>query len=357
MKKRGLGPVWLAAMALLACSTETENRPTTAERWPETVEQRSVEEPVTFASRDTGALYGLPSGGNVSISDLINVLPSEDVARDAPKFYSSAAQTLTCTNGRTTTVDSLPMTVEGIVTIPGTYYIKVSVCDQEEKFYGSFAIEDDTGGILVLRDSRVAQVQPGDRVRMTVHTLVIADNLGNINSRAILSYDLEKLPEPSPVVFAERTDAFGVSDIGRTRRISGHILDYPTNLNFSTMVIGDQDIPAVDADGSSVCGTYCRPSCSDLCVGSNTSDLCSERICPYLCSLYDAEDRSADADPIAFLEAQMPVCWVVGFNQELMRRGYDFRDAKRLQATGPVLQDYSSLTLTVEKLGQVEVLE
>ena len=150
---------------------------------------------------------------------------------------------------------------------------------------------------------------------------------------------------------------FGGSDIGRTRRISGHILDYPTNLNFSTMVIGDQDIPAVDADGSSVCGTYCRPSCSDLCVGSNTSDLCSERICPYLCSLYDAEDRSADADPIAFLEAQMPVCWVVGFNQELMRRGYDFRDAKRLQATGPVLQDYSSLTLTVEKLGQVEVLE
>jgi hypothetical protein len=47
----------------------------------------------------------------------------------------------------------------------------------------------------------------------------------------------------------------------------------------------------------------------------------------------------------------------VGLNQELLRRGYDFAASTRLRATGPVLRDYSSLTVTVEKLGQIEILE
>ena len=85
-----------------------------------------------------------------SIQDLIDILPTDNIGFDDPKFFSSAQQPLMCTNGRTSQTPELPITIEAVVTIPGTYYIKVSVCDQEEKFYGSFVIEDDTGGLMVL---------------------------------------------------------------------------------------------------------------------------------------------------------------------------------------------------------------
>ena len=90
-------------------------------------------------------------------------------------------------------------------------------------------------------------------------------------------------------------------------------------------------------------------------MGAGTSDACAARVCPYLCGEFDA--LMTDDDPTVFLDGEMPICWTVGLNQELLRRGYNFAGAKRLRATGPVLRDYNSLTVTVEKLGQIEVLE
>ncbi|MGB0647776.1 MAG: hypothetical protein ACPGQS_11405, partial [Bradymonadia bacterium] len=206
--RRPFDYVVLAALTALVIGCAAETSPISpSERWPETGEQHEVSEPVPLAERTVGQVYGLPRNGLQSISDLIAVLPETDIGRDEPKFYSAPAQALMCTNGRAAQSADLPMTIEGVITIPGTYYIKVSVCDQEEKFYGSFVVEDDTGGIMVLRDSRVSQVQPGDVVRMTVHTMAVSDNLGRIDSRAILSYDLEILGEKRDVLFERTTEA------------------------------------------------------------------------------------------------------------------------------------------------------
>ena len=356
----------LVAIALcgLACGVDSDNRPTPEERWSGNGEQHDVTEPVELANRAAGRTYGLPRVGQPSIADLVGLLPEDDIGRDDHKFFSSAQQPLMCTNGRTTQVAELPMVVEGVVTIPGTYYIKVSVCDQEEKFYGSFAIEDDTGGIMVLRDSRVAQVQPGDTVRLTVHTLVISDNLGRVSSRAVLSYDLEILAEKQAVLYSTTSSQLTKADVGRTTGVEGFLLENPSNLNFSTMVLSDQELSASSNDISSVCRNYCLTLCLDAnCAGSETSNICGDRVCdnceakvcPQLCESYDPERDGQD--PTEYLAALMPTCWVVGLNQELLRRGYDFEGVRRLKAIGPVLRDYNSFTVTVEKLGQIEVLE
>ena len=343
------------AVAVLGCMAEPNNSIQPEQRWPTSGTQESVEEPVPLSDRQSGLTYGLPKAGQASIQDLVDLLPEEDIGFDGDKFFSASAQPLTCTGGRTAQTADLPMTVEAVVTIPGTYYIKVSVCDQEEKFYGSFVVEDDTGGIMVLRDSRVAQVQPGDVVRLTVHTLAISDNFGRVASRAVLSYDLEKVPTTQDVLYSTETAAITSEQVGQTLRVAGYVLEHPTNLNFSTMILSDEEIPESDDTVSSVCRNYCGPACSDACVSTRTSDVCETRICPYLCQRFDA--LMTDEDPTDFLVAELPTCWTVGLQQELLRRGYDFADAKRIQATGPVLQDYDSLTVTVEKLGQIEVLE
>jgi hypothetical protein len=347
---------WMVLLFIAGGCAPDEKRIEPSDRWPETGSQNTVSEPVPLADRSEGGSYGLPKNGLPSIQDLISVLPVDDVGRDDPKFFSSNAQPLSCSNGRTTQSASLPMTVEGVVTIPGTYYIKVSVCDQEEKFYGSYVIEDDTGGIMVLRDSRVAQVQPGDVVRMTVHTIAVSDNLGRTDSRAVLSYELEILPEKKDVLYQRTQSPLTTEDVGRTRQVEGYAIELPTNLNFSTLVLSDKNFPVTDSSGSSVCQNYCQPACATACVGAGTSDVCETRICPALCAEYDAENAGG-GDPTEFLTDRLPTCWVVGLNQELLRRGYNFADANRLRATGPVLRDYSSLTVTVEKLGQIEILE
>ena len=346
---------FVLALSVIGCANDTGPRTGPEDRWPTSGTERTVSEPVALADRAMSGTYNLPRAGQPSIRDLIDILPSEDIGFDDPKFFSSDDQPLMCTNGRTTQSPTLPLTIEAVVTIPGTYYIKVSVCDQEEKFYGSFVIEDDTGGLMVLRDSRVAQVQPGDVVRMTVHTLAIADNLGRVDSRAVLSYDLEILPEKQSVLYSTTDVAFTTEQAGRTMQIEGYALEHPTNLNFSTMVLSDREIPEFMGETSSICRNYCQPACSDACVGAGTSDVCATRVCPYLCNAFD--ELMTDEDPTAFLERELPTCWTVGLNQELLRRGYNFSDASRLRATGPVLRDYNSLTVTVERLGQIEVLE
>ena len=196
------------AALFISCAPESSNISPT-ERCPEQANSMRSRSQCPLLTRAAGQNYGLPRNGLQSIADLIDVLPEADIGRDEPKFYSSSAQGLMCTNGRTSQSASLPMTIEGVITIPGTYYIKVSVCDQEEKFYGSFVVEDDTGGIMVLRDSRVSQVQPGDVVRMTVHSMAVSDNLGRIDSRAILSYDLEIRVRKEMFYMSERPTHWG----------------------------------------------------------------------------------------------------------------------------------------------------
>ena len=55
-----------------------------------------------------------------------------------------------------TEVSELPATIEGVVTHHPRLLRSPRFCAGEDRFYGSYYIQDETGGILVYKDSRVA---------------------------------------------------------------------------------------------------------------------------------------------------------------------------------------------------------
>ena len=219
---------WCVAVVLtclnVSCGVDMDNRPSSEERWPESGRQRDVSELVPIVERTQPQEYGLPQPGKRSIADLIALLPGEDVSF-GPNYFPWGRQPLQCLNDRTIPQEGASFTFEGVVTIPGTYYVKASICDQEERFYGSFVVEDDTGGILVLRDSRVAQVQPGDVVEITVHSAVLVSVYSFFESRAIYSYDMVIKPQKKPVLFETLTVPFDETHIGQTKRVTGYPLE------------------------------------------------------------------------------------------------------------------------------------
>ena len=88
-------------LSLWSCTAQTDPSTTPEQRWPASGVQNSVAEPVPLADRAISGAYGLPRGGQASIQDLIDILPTDNIGFDDPKFFSSAQQPLMCTNGRT----------------------------------------------------------------------------------------------------------------------------------------------------------------------------------------------------------------------------------------------------------------
>jgi hypothetical protein len=136
-------------------------------------------------------------------------------------------------------VEELPATIEGIVTLHPRYFQKVNVCDQDQRFYGSYFIQDESGGILVLNDSRVAHFTFGQRVSLRVRGLVTS-----FNQPAVIAFDQEEVIGPDEyhdIYFEEIDRAFDASDKSKVRRIEGTVITEPTNANFNGMVIeGDE---------------------------------------------------------------------------------------------------------------------
>jgi hypothetical protein len=136
-------------------------------------------------------------------------------------------------------VDELPATVEGVVTLHPRYFQKVSVCGQDQRYYGSFFIQDETGGILVLKDSRVADFTFGDRVSLRVRGLVTS-----FGQPSVLIHDQEQVIEPGTtedIYYEEIERAFDTTDISKVRRIEGTVISEPTNGNFNELILEGDD--------------------------------------------------------------------------------------------------------------------
>ena len=196
-----------------------------------------------------------------------------------------------------------PMQIEGVVTLHPRYFQKVSVCGQDQRFYGSFFLqdasscaegsddctEDQTGGILVLRDGRVTGFSYGDRVSLRVRAIMTS-----FGQPAVLMYDQEEVVEPGNVydVYYETLDReFEISDASEVRRIEGTITSEPTSDNFNELVL--------EGDNGSV--------------------------------------------------------WTVSIDRELANRGLDLQNGDRVQLTGPVINSYG-LNLLIASKGQIEHL-
>ena len=313
--------------------------------WPTEPITRESVEPVVYVERTDGVGYALPRTGESGIADLIALMPSSDLGRDDANLFVSDVDAFNCNNGRVAASPGLPMELEAVVTLHPRQYQKVPVCDQDERHYGTFTIEDDGAGIVVMRDSRVATFSVGDRVRLTVTATMFTYR--EPQTRAILAADIERLDPPSAdvdraILYTDQPEAFDGDDVARTQRIEGYVVESPNNLNYGALIIASS-FPGDPGEGEidPVCESLCMGRCQRNC-GVNA---CESTICPALC-----RDGATEVDPDA-----VPTCWETNLDAELVRRGITPPVGAHLAITGPVVDSFG-LKIWIQRIGQIETL-
>lgn len=163
-------------------------------------------------------------------------------------------------------MDSLPATIEGIVTLYPEQYEKVGICGEEQRFYGSYVLQDETGAVKVLKDTEIADFDVGDRVRLRV--LGVQRSFDTFN---VIAFDNEEVvaeagEQGAPGVpyktatrrFSDEIDCPPPRQFeakpkyyGESFRISGRICQEPTNRNFGQMTV---------QKGDASCGASNRPN-------------------------------------------------------------------------------------------------
>jgi hypothetical protein len=120
--------------------------------------------------------------------------------------------------------DALPAVVEGVVTILPDFYFKTSGCTiDDEKYYGSYFLQDATGALFVLGDSKVAHFDMGDRIRINVRGCKTSYDLDMVSA-----HDVVEIVERGLPIYYEVADApFGLSDIAQVKRVSGTVVTEP----------------------------------------------------------------------------------------------------------------------------------
>lgn len=339
----------VAAVALAACGPDLRTTPTAVEDlFPNAPQAYTPDQDIAFGDRSLGEAYGLPRDGMSSIADLIALFPSEGVAGDEPNVFVAPDVTIPtdqCRGGAPEVRTALPMTIEAVVTLHPRQYMKVEICGQDERHYGVFTVEDDTGGIVVLRDGRAAEFTYGDRVRLHVEAVTLTFGR-DADTRAILVADVEPIGmDVEPILFDPTTSPFTTDDVGQVKQVDGFVHVEPTNLNFNSMVLSSEPFSR-RAEGETYTGELlqCIRSCEVRCLdGCPSSDACSD-ICPDICLREGGPAVNPDS---------LPACWLIGIDAELGRRGFAPAYGERVRATGPVVNNFD-VQMWVLSTGQVE---
>lgn len=342
----------LPVLALCACGVEArEGKVSPTEIWPEPPQGEFIPDPLPFADRATGARYGLPREGEASLADLLALFPEASLSVNDPDIFVApgvVVPTDQCRGGDVVEVDGLPMTLEAVVTLFPRQYMKLPICGQDERHYGVYTIEDDTGGIVVLRDSRVAAFGHGDRVKLTVSGIMLTYGR-DVDTRAVLLADVTPTGERGSVLYSWQREGFTADDVGYVRRVEGYVFQEPTSDNFNELVLANRDI-AGDSRIEALTGDAlrCALSCEPKCAGNCPKAALCNAACAALCK---------DAEPGQRLEAdEIPMCFVVGMAQELGKRGLTYPKGTHMRVTGPVVNNYGRQIWVLDPR-QVEVLD
>jgi len=213
---------------------------------------------------------------------------------------------------------ALPAVIEGIVTLHPRFYIKVNGCvpddftiDSDEKYYGSFFVQDATGGFFVLGDSKVAHFEMGDRVRIEVNA--VKDYFSNV---MIAAHEVTVVTRgPEPIYYQPVDRLLGPSDVGEVFRVTGTV--------------------------ANPIGTFGEVY---LCAGPDPDT-----------TLMPDLDRDEDGGEI------VPACahrsqtgwYKLSIDIELARRGVAWPVGTPLEVTGPVLESFGDYPVIVMRLGQI----
>lgn len=311
----------------------------------------TADEVIEFVDRGSGATYGLPRDGMASVADLIAVFPEEGQGGGDPNIFIGPNVTIPtdqCRGGAPVVVPELPMTIEAVVTLHPRQYMKVEICGQDERHYGVYTVEDDTGGIIVLRDSRVAPYTFGDRVRLTVDAVTLTFN-SDADTRAILIADVERIvEEPGQDVLYDSTfEPFGTEHVGQVKQVEGFVHVEPTNLNFNSMVMTSELVSQRQRGETFTgellqCVRTCEVQCLDRCP---SAEACVD-ICP---------DACVSQGGVSVPPSELPACWLIGIDAELGRRGFQPAYGSELRVHGPVVNNFD-VQMWVISPGQVEEL-
>lgn len=204
----------LSLLFMLACTVD--DAPQDYLSWFDPGSDLEVREAIEF----TDQAYDFPADSSTGIGALIDDLfpVSDDVIA-----YASNDQFGADTDCTSTVEDELPWVLEGVVTLHPRFYFKTNGCDyaSDEKYYGSYFIEDSTGGVFVLGDSKVAHFDTGAKVRMVVRGVRTA-----YGQNMIYAHDIEAVlrEETQPVYYQMADGALGANDIGEVRRVEGTVV-------------------------------------------------------------------------------------------------------------------------------------
>ncbi len=300
----------VCAMLVAACGAPRE--PEDFGAWFDEGSAYDVQEPIAFTAENYDFI------GATAIADL----PSPPT-RSFQTWFAEADAPPTENCDEWSTVDTLPAEITGIVTIHPRFYIKVSGCippddfdvDSDEKYFGSFFVQDRSGGHFVLGNSRVAHFSMGDRVTLRV--------------RAIKEYFGSRMISAHDVVSVERT-----AEPIFYREVQGRLLD-------------DGDLAEVVRVEGIVAGEMGQFGELYLCTGDD----------PDTTPVAD-QGRQGDIVPrCARSDVSDPPWYKVGIDVELQRRGVSYETGTRLQVTGPVHLSFGDRQVSVLRVGQLQPLD
>lgn len=218
-----LGFATLGLAALIGCGTPGGQEDPSSWYGEPGDPNEDVTEPVAFTADPYD--WAIEQGGVAGLDDLF-----EDFTRKyAPEDLPPDTQ---CDGWEQTS--QLPTEFWAMVTVHPRYYFKTNGCDSqmdegdsEEKYYGSFFIEDSTGGIFVLGDSKVAHFDMGDRVKIKVRGVARRFGLDMVVAHDIV--EIERGPFPIHYVEADGLNVGEFEDgkIGDVIRVEGEVIDDP----------------------------------------------------------------------------------------------------------------------------------
>ncbi|MFW5966708.1 MAG: hypothetical protein ACOCV2_04270 [Persicimonas sp.] len=209
-------------------------------------EDESVDEPLEFTD-DEDAYDGI--SGSMTIEDLQGLFDDDQfvwygLSPDDP-YPQGDEQILDedCDPGQfeniANEVEELPDHIEGVVTHHPRLLHNAPVCGEEQRYYGSYYLQDETGGILVLKNSRIADFTFGNRVRIRVRGII-----QHFDTPAVLVHDEQEVIEPDehePIMYEEADGELDEDDVGEVRRVRGEVVQAPTNDNFNEMLLEGND--------------------------------------------------------------------------------------------------------------------
>lgn len=151
---------------------------------------------------------------------------------------------------------ALPAEIWGIVTVLPRYYFKTVGCESQadagtsdEKYYGSYFIQDASGGVFVLGDSKVAHFDMGDRVKIRVRGVGRRFGLNMVVAHEVVEVDYGPYPIPyTPAEPLSQALTYPDEAVGAVRRVEGVVLTRPDTFGEFTLQADDGNVYAAALD-------------------------------------------------------------------------------------------------------------